>query len=408
MALIKRSLGLLLVVPLLYALQLNVRMFYTPDVVLSAKGTYNQDLYQQLQFLKSALHDGGAGAQMQQVYPEGYVFLHALYGLSWANAVRYTAEDELLGEALAELSWTIGRLESEQARAVFPEDMFLSYGVFYQGWLNYTRGRYLQLHQRMGGVDSLQQESFQAACARIAAAVERHHTPFLFSYHYGCWPADNVVALATLTWHDNLFAPKYEQLRANWLEAMQQKLDEQGLMPHSADLTYGNAQQMARGSSQSLMLAFWQQIDSAFAQRQYELYKEQFLDHRLGLPGVREYAATYNGRGDIDAGPIIWGIGGSASVVGMGTVAQYADSSTYLGLRSSLEGFGAAMTWRGKKQYLLGQLPMADAFIAWSHSRVPPALWGLKPKPKITTLIFLWLPVLLLGGLIWVALRPKT
>src|SRR5215217_9466856 len=38
----------------------------------------------QLTFLRSAL-DGGAGDDAQRLFPEGYFFLHALYGLSWVE-----------------------------------------------------------------------------------------------------------------------------------------------------------------------------------------------------------------------------------------------------------------------------------------------------------------------------------
>ncbi|WP_367392265.1 hypothetical protein [Lewinella sp. LCG006] len=65
-------------------------------------------------------------------------------------------------------------------------------------------------------------------------------------------------------------------------------------------------------------------------------------------------------------------------------------------MRNSIEGFAMATSWFGKKRYLLGQLPIADAFIAWSHSRVPleiqmvkPTFWG-KPLLFIALLIALF------------------
>ncbi|MEN8695918.1 MAG: hypothetical protein ABF321_07300 [Bacteroidia bacterium] len=51
-------------------------------------------------------------------------------------------------------------------------------------------------------------------------------------------------------------------------------------------------------------------------------------------------------------------------------MATYEEWNAYAGLRNSIEIFGAAYTWDGKKKYLFGQLQMADAFIAWSNSSV--------------------------------------
>jgi len=38
----------------------------------------------QLAFLRAALEDG-AGEQAQRLFPEGYFFIHVLYGLSWVE-----------------------------------------------------------------------------------------------------------------------------------------------------------------------------------------------------------------------------------------------------------------------------------------------------------------------------------
>ncbi len=402
MKFMKRILLLLLIFPFVYLLQLGARMFYQPTIVENEYGRYSKDLYQQLQFLKNDIHQG-AGDDMQAIYPEGTVFLHVLYALSWANLVVETNDQKLREEALEEMRWSISRLESDSIKAIFPEDMFLPYGVFYQGWTNYTRARYLKL-QAPENRDSIQQYRLQHSCKKIAAAIERHHTPFLFSYHYGCWPADNLVAMAALAEHDKLFTPAFIQTRGDWLTKMQTKLDTNGLIPHAVDLTYGNALIAARGSSQSLMLAFLPRIDTVFAQQQFKQYQNLFSDYRLGLPGIREYPHGTSGFGDIDAGPVIWDIGGAASVVGMGAMGQHESTQLYLGLRNSIEGFAIGTSWFGKKRYLFGQLPIADAFIAWSHSRVPLDVQMVRPpffgKFLMLVLLVIGLFILLAGRII--------
>ena len=124
----------------------------------------------------------------------------------------------------------------------------------------------------------------------------------------------------------------------------------------------------ARGGSQSLILLFLKDIDEQFAREQFEIYKELFLDYRLGLPGFREYPKGQNGEGDVDSGPIIWEIGGVASIVGQRTMAKYENWTLYEGLRNCIKSFGAAYTRDSERKYIFGQLAIADVFTAWSNS----------------------------------------
>jgi hypothetical protein len=146
------------------------------------------------------------------------------------------------------------------------------------------------------------------------------------------------------------------------------------------------------------MLCLLPEIDSMFAEEQFVLYEQYFVTARLGLPGIREYPAGIDGNGDIDSGPVIWGIGGAASVVGQRAAAANGREDLYVGLRNSLEAFGAAYPLFGKKKYLFGQLPMADAFIAWGNAveKVPangryPKPWGIHLVSLLLLLLFGWL-----------------
>jgi hypothetical protein len=86
------------------------------------------------------------------------------------------------------------------------------------------------------------------------------------------------------------------------------------------------------------------------------------------MAGIREFPHGKSGSGDIDSGPVIWGIGGAASIVGQRTMALYGEEAIAAELRNSIEAFGFGKSIGSKKNYLLGVLPMADAFIAWSNA----------------------------------------
>ena len=99
----------------------------------------------------------------------------------------------------------------------------------------------------------------------------------------------------------------------------------------------------------------------------------------------------------IDSGPVIWSIGGAASVVGQRAALVNGNEELYVGLRNSIEAFGFGYSWLGEKKYLAGKLPMADVFIAWSNSaeKTPvnapyPKPWAIHLVSTIVLLILIW------------------
>lgn len=85
-----RILAALFVVSILY---LNVAL-YDEHVCIPAKnGLVNSDALKQLHFLRRMLREENAGEEMQSLYPEGYVFIHALYALAWCDVVEMSTQE---------------------------------------------------------------------------------------------------------------------------------------------------------------------------------------------------------------------------------------------------------------------------------------------------------------------------
>lgn len=389
---------------LLFLLRFNVAFYHAPAFATNDEGTYNKDVYHQLRYLQTQMHVGAA-SEMQRLFPEGYLFTNALYGLAWADwaaplsGSTNGSESALFQEAEREISWAIAEIESPRGRRIFKEDLPLPYGAFYRGWSNYLRGRHLTILPEDLRITE-QVERFRAECDSIAKAFQAVEEPYLESYAGGSWPADNVLAVASLAAYDRMLGEKrYAATVTNWLSKVNTRLDPAtGLIPH---VVYSGAPpQGARGSSQSLMLSLLPEIDSAFAAAQYRLYEQHFVTSRLNLPAIREYPVGIEGQGDIDSGPVIWGIGGAASVVGQRAAAANGRPDRYIGLRNSIEAFGAAYTLFGRKQYVFGQLPLADAFIAWANAAEQEPSEGHYPHPWLLHGLALLVGILL-GWLMW-------
>jgi hypothetical protein len=112
---------------------LNLR-FYLPSSADYAPDRLGPDVVSQLNFIGAALRDG-AGQRMQRLFPEGFFFSHALYGLAWVDAgMRRPAQDELRAQALAEARWALAQLDTPAGRAPFSPTLDPPLGVFYVGW----------------------------------------------------------------------------------------------------------------------------------------------------------------------------------------------------------------------------------------------------------------------------------
>lgn len=313
-----------------------------------------------LRHLSAALDDGAAD-DMQRLFPEGFVFTHALVGLSWARIAQ--TDERRHVEALTEARRSLDAIASDAGQAPFPRDQNPPGGVFYAGWSTYLAG---QIAQASG--DAAEARTFQTACARLGAAFDASDSPYPTSYPGHAWPADASVGAAALALHDELFTPRYTETLARWSAGVEARLDvETDLVAHAADPASGAPRGGARGSSQMLTLRFLAQVDPALARTLYRRARTAFVTTRLGLPVVLEYPAGFSGTADIDSGPLPLGVGLPATVVGLGTARVMGDSSLAAPLDRELEALGLPVQLSPRRAYGFGLVPVGEAFLVWAR-----------------------------------------
>lgn len=385
-----RALAALITVVLVFG---NVRLY--------ASDPSTSDLVARLEFLRQELR-GGSAERMQDLFPEGYAFSYALYGLTWTNLAR--TDDSLRERALDEARWALRKLESPAGKAVFDAALTPRYGVFHAGWSTLLRGRVV----RLAGPDAPEAGRFAADVEELATAF-RTDGPFLEAYPGQAWPVDSVVAIAAVRLHDSVSdEPRYDGLIHRWLRQVEQRLDpETGLLPHRVEPFESGA----RASSQALIQRFLPLIDPDRAGSRYERFRDRFVTSRASLPGVLEYPTGTDGAGDVDSGPLILGVSASATVVTIGAARANGDSRVAGELIGLGEAIGMPVTFGAGKRYAFGLLPIGDAFLAWAAS-VPMAE---PPDADHATGIQGWwrLPwhgigVVLLGLLWWPVVRAVS
>ncbi len=342
----------------------NARL-YAPVPDSSSTKEIAAEVLPQLEFIGHSLRQG-AGHDMQKLFPEGYFFSYELYGLTWAGLARDGNDPAIRMRATSEAHWALSRIESQEGRAPFNASLRPRYGIFYAGWTTWLRGEILCMAspEERNSADVSQ---FRSACGEIADALDASPTPFLEGYAHQSWPCDSVVAVAALALHDRLFPPLYGGTIKRWLAESHKRLVG-GFFPHRVDYLTGSALEPPRGSSQSIIQRFLPEIDPDFAREQYAAFRSQFVGHVLGAPGVREYAAGTSAAGDVDSGPLIFGISASASVVTIGAARIHGDEELARPLTQLSEGLGMPLALSGRKRYALGCLPIGDEFLAWSKT----------------------------------------
>jgi hypothetical protein len=318
----------------------------------------------QFHYLKGEMH-GGAPQEMQRLFPEGAPFAYALYGLASCN-LAYREDGLQQKELLEEARWSLEQLDSDEVKGRFPLLLAPDHGAFLSGWTAYLHGNLLGA---LSAPERSDQDTamFRARCDTIAGTLAHSELPFIESYNGMAWPADVMVCVAALAQHDALFPPLYSSIIQEWVRDVEHRLDKSGMLAHAWDPIRDMSRTSARGSSMALMNIFLPTIDSTLAKKQIKLFKQNFLTSRFGLPAMLEHPIGTSGRGDIDSGPLIFGVGPAATIVGAGACRRNGDVAGAIALESTVDAFGF-VTGKEERRYLFGVLPIADLFIVWCRS----------------------------------------
>jgi hypothetical protein len=329
------------------------------------------DIQAQLNWIGKALRNG-AGEDTQSWYPEGYFFIHALYGSALVNQeILCRNNPTLANQNKRELEWVISRLESEEGRASFTRQQTVEYGAYYQGWLNRLIGGLLLLQSKEERDINLVNQ-FHRQSENIAQAITNSPTFNFESYPGECWPVDTVVALTSLRIHDDLYGTHYDKLINKWLNYTRNHLDPgTNLIPHKINAKTGEILQNARGSSLALMLCFLPDIDASLAADQYDRFRKLYGHNILDFTLFKEYPNGATGTADVDSGPLIFGFSPVATGVALAAARANHDELVFQHLLQLSEVLGIPITFHEEKRFCFGQLPVGDAFLVWGKTLLP-------------------------------------
>jgi hypothetical protein len=358
-------------------LLVNTKLHTGPD--LSDPISVRNDVRHQLAYLSHQIHHQELGARMQRLFPEGFLFTHVLYGLTWCELALAEPEADN-GMALGEARYSFSQINSDLGRSTFLRDMVPQYGMFYNAWRNYLLAKIVEASR---GQNREEVQLFTALSRGIAYDFETSVSAFPDSYPDQSWPADACVGMATLAIYNRMVAPTYDSLVEHWVKRVQiRRAPDSKLLPHKTQSETAALIEGPRGCSGVLNLYFLPEIDAQLAVDQFHRFDSLFGYSRLGLSTVREYPRGQSGMGDVDSGPVILGVGFSATIVGIGAYLKFGEVANAQAISDAVEALGFSYRWGGRKRYIWGMMAVADAFIAWARvQRADPNVTALRP-PK--------------------------
>jgi hypothetical protein len=185
----------------------------------------------------------------------------------------------------------------------------------------------------------------------------------------------NTVALAAIRIADALDGSDHSAFFRQWVATAKEKLlDRRTGLLISSFTQRGTPQDGPEGSSIWMAAHCLRLIDPDFAADQYARAKKELARSLLGFGFSREWPASWQGPMDVDSGPVVPGLGASASASGLALLAagEFGDAEFFARLMTSLELGGFPQARGGTLRYCASN-QVGDAVVLYAMAVGP--LW---------------------------------
>ncbi|MBI2893570.1 MAG: hypothetical protein HYY06_08450 [Deltaproteobacteria bacterium] len=191
--------------------------------------------------------------------------------------------------------------------------------------------------------------------AALARRFARHGSGALLeSYPAETYPADNAAAIASIALHDRAAGGQNSDVVQDVLSAFSTRYRDprSGFLYQRVDSETGAPRDAARASGTALAAFVLGAAGLDAARPLWRSLARQF-DDVLGFGGVREYGPG-DGAGDVDSGPVIFGLGVSASGFALAAARRHGDRERFRGLFASAWLFGLPYETKAGLRFVSG------------------------------------------------------
>jgi len=220
--------------------------------------------------------------------------------------------------------------------------------IGYYGHLNLMLGCYALLNND-GRFKELHTKMSEAIAKRMAKYPHRH----IETYPGETYPPDNTVGAASLRVADMALGTNYRKLVDEWVEESKKiEYPLYGLIAFQIDIQTGRPLQTCRGSNIGWNSFFMPLVDEAYAKVQFERFKKYMLRRYIGFAAFQEYPRGGWFKMDRDTGPVIFGLGGTATGFSVAGARWSNDSELLTLLLRPLELLGVSVTKSNERRYI--------------------------------------------------------
>ena len=230
----------------------------------------------------------------------------------------------------------------------------------YLGYLNLVLG----LHRRV-----VPDSRFAALNDRITGALVRRlaasRQGILETYPREAYPVDNAAVLgsillnerATGAGHPEVTAAMLARYRLAWRDPRS------GLLYQAIDPRDGQPADAARASGTALAALLLSYGERALSRELYFVTRDRCADSLLGFGYIDEYhIGSTGGRGDIDSGPLIFGVSPSATGFTLAGARMFGDRHQFVTLYRTAHLLGTPAN-RGDRRFFVTGGPLGNALL---------------------------------------------
>ncbi len=203
---------------------------------------------------------------------------------------------------------------------------------------------------------------------RISAALARRFRDaphqIIETYPDEAYPVDNASGIASLLLHQRLTGTDHSAAIAGALEGFRSRWRDPrtGLLLQAIDHRSGQAYDRGRASGTALGAYFLAMAEGELARPLYESIRSELTGSILGFGYVDEYAAGERGGGDIDSGPLIFGMSPSGTGFTIATARAFGDRALYVSLARTAYLTGAPVSRKDQRFFITGG-PLGNAIL---------------------------------------------
>ncbi len=298
------------------------------------------------------------------IFPEGLLFPYNLVALAWCHQIYRTPStaparlpkiETLLRKALASSTRTVKAPQGDftQLSRVGDHGTFISQLAMALSAYRLAGGRAPDLLKVENHLHKL-----------LVAELTKNGGSPIFSDPGVIWPLDTTTALFAIMLHDRAAGtstvdPLLQQ-HHNWI--LTKGIDSTTGLPASQVLKNGRLA-VARGCDLSWRLSMWKELDPQQSQKWYKSYHSQFWKSSAISKGFREWSGDHIKTADLDSGPIMSGVGITATALGVGAAESHSDSSSLAILLAQTKMLAEART----KTDFISKIKISTVDKAWNE-----------------------------------------